>query len=77
MRKVFGVTTAMVAILLSGAAYAAGEGMIQAKTKAPFGSYLADGSGRAVYRSPPTRGREPLLWRLRHRVAAGAHVRVR
>ncbi len=47
--KVFGVTTAMVAILLSGAAYAAGEAMIQSETKAPFGAYLADGSGRSVY----------------------------
>jgi predicted lipoprotein with Yx(FWY)xxD motif len=49
MRKRFGVTTAITAILLSGAAYAAGEAMIQSETKAPFGAYLADGSGRSVY----------------------------
>ena len=49
MRKRFGVTTAITAILLSGAAYAAGEPMIQSETKAPFGADLADGSGRSVY----------------------------
>lgn len=48
-RELFGATTAVTVILLGGAAYSAGEAMIQSANKAPFGAYLADGSGRSVY----------------------------